>query len=219
MKLNRLWLALASLALGVAMVGCASEEAWQLPAPAPVGDSPTVTEAKQFRPGSAAGVPVPENPAGPMMWASLVTSRQFSARPDSFALQPKERAYERSQTIERVFGDMGGFTVEFTPAEEKIVVPQVEPQPYRRLAGVIVGDSVMALIDMGDGKLTLISPGQKVGEWTVVSIDSEKAVLRRGGNKLPHEVTARLESPPPAGMGVGGGGGAGQGGGSDDGGG
>jgi hypothetical protein len=69
----------------------------------------------------------------------------------------------------------------------------------------VVGDSVLALIDMGNGTTELIRPGQRIpgSEWTVVSIDEEKAILRRGGNRLPRQVTVRLELPPP---GFGGGG-------------
>jgi hypothetical protein len=107
----------------------------------------------------------------------------------------------------RVFGQIGGFTVQYTPPEVESPEPQdfPEPQPYRRLAGVVVGDSVLALIDMGDGTLRVIRPGETIEgtEWRVASIDSDKAILRRSGNRTPRQVIVRLESPP---AGIGGGG-------------
>jgi bifunctional DNA-binding transcriptional regulator/antitoxin component of YhaV-PrlF toxin-antitoxin module len=83
--------------------------------------------------------------------------------------------------------------VEFElPADE--VAEVIEPQPFRRLAGIMVGDSVLAIIDMGDGNLQIVRPGQQIPgtEWTVASIDEEKAVLRRSGNKKPKEVVVPL---------------------------
>jgi hypothetical protein len=107
---------------------------------------------------------------------------------------------------------MGGFRLDFAPPRATIMIPTPEPQPYRRLAGVIVGDSVLALIDMGDGQLKLIRPGQDIDGWHVESIDSDKAILTRGGNRLPHQVVVRLESPLPGSIGGRGGAGGGAGG-------
>jgi hypothetical protein len=156
---------------------------------------PIVAKAEAFKPPSAAGVEVKTPPAGGPLWTQLISSRAFSARPDPFALQPKERAFETGQTGERLYSTYGWRSDDFTPQVEVVVIPTVEPQPYRRLAGVIVGDSVLALIDMGDGQLQLIRPGQQIGGWTVASIDADKAILTRQGNVLPHSVTVRLEEP------------------------
>ena len=166
------------------------------PPETPAVKAKIVTDAEKFRANSPAGVTIPPPSPNPVIWAQLISSRAFSTRPDPFALGPRERNYETRQTAERVFNETGQWRVDFIPAVETVVVPVVEPQPYRRLAGVIVGDSVLALIDMGDGQLQIIRPGQEIGGWRVVSIDSEKAILRRAGNKLPHEVTVRLETPP-----------------------
>jgi len=124
--------------------------------------------------------------------------QSFAPRFDPFALLSEERGYELSQTSERFASESGGFSFDYVPPVETAPTVVVEPQPYRRLAGVIVGESVLALIDMGDGRLEIIRPGQRIpnSEWTVISIDEEKAVLRRSGNKLPRQVIVRLESPP-----------------------
>lgn len=123
--------------------------------------------------------------------------QSFSPRNDPFALLGEERSFEAQQSSERVFSESGWrFDYEAPPPVD--VVDTLEPQPYRRLAGVIVGESVLALIDMGDGRLEIIRPGQRIpnSEWIVVSIDEDKAVLRRPGNRLPRQIVVRLESPP-----------------------
>ncbi len=124
--------------------------------------------------------------------------QSFLPRNDMFALMPEERSYEVSQSSERFVSEAGGFSFDYEEPAPKNDVEVLEPQPYRRLAGVIVGESVLALIDMGDGRLEIIRPGQRIpnSEWTVVSIDEEKAILRRAGNRLPRQVIVRLESPP-----------------------
>lgn len=129
----------------------------------------------------------------------LVASKSFGSRRDPFALKPSEARFEKDQETYRLFGEIGGFTTQFEPPVEKVVEEFPEAQPYRRLAGVVVGDSVLALIDMGDGTLQVIRPGQQIpnSEWRVVSIDQDKAVLRRSGNRTPRQVVVRLESPPP----------------------
>jgi hypothetical protein len=69
-----------------------------------------------------------------------------------------------------------------------VIIPVVEPQPYRRLSGIVVGDSVLALIVMGDGAgPQIIRPGLRIpnSPWRVISIDEEQAVLRRDGDVLP----------------------------------
>lgn len=138
--------------------------------------------------------------------------QSFAPRNDPFALLAEERAFESKQSAERVLSESGGWRFDYEAPAPVDDVEVLEPQPYRRLAGVIVGESVLALIDMGDGRLEIIRPGQRIpnSEWVVVSIDEDKAVLRRPGNRLPRQIVVRLESPP-AGFGAGatgGGGGA-----------
>lgn len=131
--------------------------------------------------------------------------QSFVPRNDPFALLAEEKSFEARQLSERVLSDSGGWRFDYEEPPPKDDVEVQEPQPYRRLAGVIVGESVLALIDMGDGRLEIIRPGQRIpnSEWTVVSIDEDKAILRRPGNRLPRQIVVRLESPP---TGFGGGG-------------
>ncbi len=184
--------ALAVAALVVA--GCSGGvEDPQPSTPARTPQEPTITFT------AAAGIPL-ENPATPADPKTLVAGRSFGNRNDPFALKPGERQFERQQESLRVFGETG-FTMQYTPPEEAAPRQEdiPEPQPYRRLAGIVVGDSILALIDMGNGQLEVIRPGQQIpnSEWRVVSIDSEKAVLQRSGNRTPRRIIVRLESPPP----------------------
>lgn len=196
MKQTRsLSIALPSLLAGVLICGCSQDPNPDIPAAIPTTPK-IVRDADTFRPTTNAGIPVATSEDPTTYWAQTASSKSFASRPDPFALHPNERAFDRDQASERIF-DSTGFTVSFEPPVDNTPLPTVEAQPYRRLAGVIVGDSVLALIDMGDGQgLKLIHPGQVINGWTVASIDSEKAVLRRSGTTLPHEVIVRLESPP-----------------------
>lgn len=130
---------------------------------------------------------------------TAIQTTAVSPRPDPFALREIEIGYELKQEGFRVFSQTGGFFPSmFTPIPERIEVERIEPQPYRRLAGVLVGDSILAIIDMGGGNMQIVRPGQQIpnSPWRVVSIDEEKALLRRSGNVLPKEVIVRLESRP-----------------------
>lgn len=174
------------------------------PAAAAGGTMPGV----DFRPNAEAGVEFKYS--DPTAFVKMVASKSAPSRRDPFALLPVEANYEASQRAERFLSEAGGFTFNYEAPEEKDDTPVLEPQPYRRLAGVIIGENgVIALIDMGDGQTQTVRPGQKVGEWVVVSIDPDRAVLRRPGNKLPREISVPLAGPQ-----VGGGGGGEQGGGA-----
>jgi len=174
------------------------------------GGSPAATTtssatANYTPPNVEAGIPVTISADKKPFDALVSGTVKYGHRADPFTLTKEEEAYDKDQNAERVMAEMGGFRDEHVEKDDTVVVPYQEPQPYRRLAGIIVGDSVLALVDMGNGQLEVIRPGQKIDrtDWTVVSIDQDKAVLHRDGPIAPHNVTVRLESPPP-GMGGGG---------------
>lgn len=162
-----------------------------------------------------AGVPIPETQDPTFAETrTLVESREFAVRGDAFAMLGAEVRFDEGQRAARIFETTGQFSVEWEPPEEKPDPEERrEPQPYRRLAGIILGDAVLALIEWEDGRTYQVRPGQSVAnsEWVVFSIDSEKAILRRRGDVLPTEVVVPLESR--RGGARGGGGGGGQGGG------
>lgn len=151
-----------------------------------------------------AGVQATTGP--PQLVGALIQKRAaaqvFQPPLDPFRLREFETSYDIKQSNMRIVEQISGgpFPALYVVEPETVEVQLIEPQPYRRLAGIIVGDSVMAIIDMGDGRPTqIIRPGQQIpnSPWRVVSIDETKAVLRRTGNRLPTEVVVRLENPPP----------------------
>ena len=184
-------------ALAASLVGCNVTGAITPPAPFPTGQA----KVSKFRAPTEAGTEV-----APIVDAtkltSLVAKRASAgsfgiARSDPFALTTMEKYFETQQTTERIFGSGSGFSVQLTPKPDtsEDVVP-IEEQPYRRLSGIVVGDSVLAILEEG-GVSTIITPGMKIPNtpWTVVSIDTDKAVLRRSGNVRPTQVVVRLETP------------------------
>ena len=202
--------ALQTLALGAfaaALAGCNLTGAMSPPEAFPTGRTP----ADAYTPASSAGLPVTPDPDGTKL-SKLVAmrSRQGAfgkARTDPFALTDEERRFETVQTSERFFNGGGGFSVQITekPDVEDEVTPP-EPQPYRRLSGIVVGDSILAILEEQGKPPVIVTPGMLIpgSEWRVVSIDQDKAVLRRPGKTKPNQVIVRLESPPYGLAGVGG---------------
>jgi hypothetical protein len=138
-----------------------------------------------------------------------------TTRSDAFALLPTEKLFDRQQTAARLLSEMGGgFAMIYQePPPKPDPEETIEKQPYRRLTGYLQGEGVMAIIEMEDVKSYLVRPGRQVGstEWTCVSLDRDRAILRRPGAKLPHDIVVRLESKPVGGGGGGGGTGGGGG--------
>jgi hypothetical protein len=153
-----------------------------------------------FAPNVDAGVRVEQSQDQERI-RGLVAGRSFAARRDPFALLGPEARFEREQEAFRMFDQIGGFTLVWEPPDPDAVEPvePVEPQPYRRLSGILIGDSVLAIIELEGGRTEIVRPGMRIPntEWTVVSIDGERAILRRPGPRRPTEISVRLESPPP----------------------
>jgi hypothetical protein len=158
----------------------------------------------------------------PMSREELIASSGVSraARNNPFAMFGEELQFQTGIRFENILSQLPQ-TEGYPYAQPMFVMPArvtpdelVEPeaQPYRRLSGIYFGDTVSAIIEMEDGKPYLIYPGSRVGdtEWYVESIDAEKAVLVRSGNREPTRIIVRLEPPPAFGLGGGGGGGGGQ---------
>jgi len=197
-------LAVAGIALGI--VGCGQEQTAAAPA--------TVTGVARVEEPviqADAGVDLlnPEAEMPDIM--TVAQGRNFGSRNDPFSLLAVEAAFNQAQMAEKVLADFGGFSIEFQEPEEAVEdEPVFQPRPAWRLAGVVISDGIVALLDMGGGQVIEIRPGQRVGqtEWVCVSIDAERAVLRRPGNTLPREIVVNLEGPI-GNMGGGGGGGGG----------
>lgn len=186
--------------LALAVVGCGGGPAATTTTAAPAATPKPIN----FEPNVDAGVPVTQS-ADVAEYTKLaaVTSGKYpkhNANGSAFKLRGSELAYEAEQGMERVFAS-SGFAVEY---EEQEVIPPVarfEPAPFRRLSGIVVGVSVIALLEMEDGTTMLIRPGMSIPgtQWIVQAIDEEKATFRRvtKENIQPKLVVVRLETAPP----------------------
>lgn len=178
------------LVLSFATIGCGGGESVDATGSAPA----PVVKKLDFKPSASAGIPVGIDAQVDVK--KLMAMNAQPGRRDPFALLPAEIEFEKSQRAAYFVDTTGGFSFRYTPPPEVDDRPVMEPQPFRRLAGIIIGDAISALIDMGDGQgFQIVRPGSKIGEWTVVSIDEEKAVLTRTGNKLPKSVEVYLAEP------------------------
>ncbi|GIV01973.1 MAG: hypothetical protein KatS3mg015_0803 [Fimbriimonadales bacterium] len=179
-------------------VGCAKYEPNR---PQPIGDltADLFAEYEKSRvEPPLAGNPTPLNPNA---LTEAVNAATFSSRRNPFAMFSEEMAFETGIRYRLILSKMPGYAREFSPPEpeQPESLRPIEPQPYRRLAGIYMGDTVQAIVEVeGENQTYIVSPGDRVGntEWFVESIDGEKMVLRRSSNRRPDRVIVWLESPP-----------------------
>lgn len=196
--------------LGALVVGCVPPEDEEF--------SPISAKAvAPYSPTAQAGLPVTVSADPKALEALVARASRFGRSSDPFRLLPNEIQFERSQTAERLFNQQGPFGLEYeepippTPGAGRVE----EPQPYRRLSGIVIGDAIVGILETQGEPAIIIRPGQYIPgtEWRVVLINEDRAILRRAGNRLPREITVNLELPPPgiepAGGGRSGGAGAG----------
>lgn len=197
MRNRKFALGLAVAALGIVMAGCNDDP---LAGITPATPPPTTTStAPPYEFKGNVGVPLDQSKVDPTAIQKEVASHTVNPRPNPFALLPQERAFDQSQRAEYLLDNSGGFSTMYEPPAEADQVEEApEPQPYRRLAGILVGDTVSAILIMEDGTPYIIKPGMRIpnSEWRVVSIDEDKAVLRRAGKRKPTQIVIRLETPP-----------------------
>ena len=103
------------------------------------------------------------------------------------------------------FNPASYFVLASPPKPPKVELPEpFEPQPRRRVAGIIIGTTVSAILEQEGELPRIVYPGDMVGEFRVAAITETGLVLRRSrGN--PREVRVPYEPPGNVG-GVGGGG-------------
>lgn len=135
------------------------------------------------------------------------TRPQFTPRRDPFAPLPEEVAAMQADA----FDPARYFVLASPPKPPRVELPEpFEPQPRRRVAGIIIGTTVSAILEQEGELPRIVYPGDMVGEFRVAAITETGLVLRRSkGN--PREVRVPYEPPGNVGSG-GGGGGAGFGG-------
>ena len=161
------------------------------------------------------GAPAPPSPGGgftpppPTMTATApqpsAARPPFTPRRDPFAPLPEEVEAMQADA----FDPARYFVLASPPKPPKVELPEpFEPQPRRRVAGIIIGTTVSAILEQEGELPRIVYPGDMVGEFRVAAITETGLILRRSkGN--PREVRVPYE--PPGNVG-GGGGGAGFGG-------
>jgi uncharacterized membrane protein YgcG len=193
MKSNNKSLYLLGLFVVLGLVGCADPND-KLEARTPVAGK----QLKEYVPSAPAGVykditksldPSRNNPY-------ISSTVRFGRRNNPFALNADEKAFDVAQAAEKIFIEGGAFGSLYEVPEDRLPVAEpMEPQPYRRLSGILIGDSVLAILEEGS-KSTIVRPGMMIPDtsWRVISIDRDRAILRReGSTRLPREVEVRLE--------------------------
>jgi hypothetical protein len=130
----------------------------------------------------------------------------FTPRRDPFAPLPEEVEAMQADA----FDPARYFVLASPPKPPKVELPEpFEPQPRRRVAGIIIGTTVSAILEQEGELPRIVYPGDMVGEFRVAAITETGIILRRSkGN--PREVRVPYE--PPGNVGGGTGGGAGFGG-------
>ncbi|MFQ3609855.1 MAG: hypothetical protein SNJ72_00020 [Fimbriimonadales bacterium] len=157
------------------------------------GPSPMGGPAMMGQPSSATPPPAQQQTA----------QVPFKPRRDPFAYLPEENEALQADA----FDPNRYFVLASPPRPPRVELPEpFEPQPRRRISGIVIGTTVSAILEQEGEIPQIIQPGDTVGEFRVAAITPEGAILRRSrGN--PREVFVRYE--PPSAGGVGGGGRAG----------
>lgn len=179
--------------------GCQPSE--ELEPISPVGD--IVGPLKAEYQSKAAEAPMAGNPRPPLVQdkQAIVSSagRVYASRYNPFSLKSDEAIFETQIRYNLILNKLSpSYALELVaaPPEIPVELQPMEPQPYRRVAGVIFGDSVRALIVEEGGRSYFVSPGDMIGDWLVASIDAEKVVLERDPRKRPNRLEIRVESQP-----------------------
>jgi hypothetical protein len=158
------------------------------------GSDGEVSDLPPPMPPASGGMELPSGvtppPAPPAAPPQAPTARQpFTPRRDPFAPLPEEVAAMQAD----VFDPMRYFVLASPPKPPKVDLPEpFETQPRRRVAGLIIGNTVSAILEQ-EGELTrIVYPGDMVGEFRVVAITENGLILRRSkGN--PREVRVPYE--------------------------
>ncbi len=180
--------------------------------------SPPSAAVEAYVPTADAGAKFTYDPSDTTTVSSVAQSRKVGIRGNPFRLTASESSFQLGQTALRFADENGSFSNEYviTPPEDPNDDLVRGPIPQWRLSGIIVSERGVAALLEKDGEVVDIYPGADIpnSDWEVVSIDEEKAVLRRKSNTVPKEIEIRLGSGPftsgaaTQGPGIGGGGGS-----------
>lgn len=153
------------------------------PQPPAVTQPPGMTQPPNpmLQPPTVAMAPPPPAPQKPAV----------RPRKDPFALLPEEVEAMQADAFTRA----PFVLVASPPPPPKVEIPEpYEPQPKRRVAGIILGQTISAILEQEGELPQIVYPGDMVGEFRVAAITPEGVILRRSkGN--PREVRVPYEPP------------------------
>lgn len=193
MKITTNYLLAFGVIGAIGLVGCANPND-KIEPRTPVGGK----ESKEYIPTAMAGVSkdISKSTDPRRNLPYIASTVRFGHRSNPFAMNAEEISFDNAQASERIVIEGGSFGELYTLPDDKLPVAEpMEPQPYRRLSGILIGDSVLAILEEGN-KSTIVRPGMMIPDtnWRVISIDRDKLILRReGSTRLPREVEVRLE--------------------------
>lgn len=194
-------LVVVAVALLLVFTGGGSATAEQ--PPPPVNGGVRDDDYSGLAPPAPGGMPPPSPTTMAAAPQPSAARPQFRPRRDPFAPLPEEVAAMQADA----FDPARYFVLASPPKPPRVELPEpFEPQPRRRVAGIIIGTTVSAILEQEGELPRIVYPGDMVGEFRVAAITETGLVLRRSkGN--PREVRVPYE--PPGNVGGGGSGGAG----------
>jgi hypothetical protein len=117
--------------------------------------------------GAKAGQPGTGKPQPMLVW-----------RPDPFALDIKPGRHNAAP-VHRLLVPMPTRVFEPTPVPIEVHFPQVQPEPVRRVAGIMIGDRVRALIQTPDG-WEMVKAGDPLKDGSIVErIERDRVFIRQ----------------------------------------
>ncbi len=134
-------------------------------------------------------------------WAMIESANLvFASRRNPFALFGDEMAFETSIRYNIILSKLAppySILIEEGEREVPESLRPVDPQPYRRASGILLGETVKAVIVEGQRRY-FVSPGDFLEgtDWMVLAITGDSVILVREESKRPNRMVVRLESAP-----------------------
>lgn len=145
---------------------------------APVTTTPTSTGATS--PTGTAGTTTGTTDAGQPADAQIAQGPAEPWRPDPFAPPNYVEKKGKKRTVIHQKLDVPAVGLLFVPpsTNEKRIIAQLLPQPDVRLAGILYGDRITALIQTADEWKT-VKPGDRLRDGTIIQrIERDRIVLK-----------------------------------------
>ncbi len=149
-------------------------------------------------PGPAMGRPMMGGPSGFGAGQQVAQAQPEGKPPSKYRVDPfKPLPWEADISKPPILSVVPSVRLQPVPTykpaegEEEDVLP---PQPYRRVAGIMWGQSVAAIIETQGDLPRVVKPGDTLDGMRVARIEPNQVVLSTLGKK-PREITVKLGAP------------------------